>query len=297
MPLQDDYQVSLDMFKGPLDLLLYLIRRAEVDIHDIPIASITDQYLTFLKQIDHVDIDLAGEFLVMAATLIEIKSRTLMPPGQLVGEGDDAAGGIASGSESDPRFELVQQLLAYQRYRIAAEELDKHRELFQRRFPAASHAPGLSESPDVDATGPMEGELSYMPSEIELEDAHVLDLFGAYERIISSVDFSRMGDHTVEMDDTPIALHQEDLLDRLTRATERRITLQEAFEGRSRVQMIGLFLATLELVRVRRLLVKQDKINGEIVLELNDDPDVLSVSTEAQKTEPRMNADEREEES
>ena len=76
MPLQEDYQIALENFQGPLDLLLYLIRRAEVDIQDIPIARITDSYITFVRQLDHIDVDVAGEFLVMAATLMEIKSRT-----------------------------------------------------------------------------------------------------------------------------------------------------------------------------------------------------------------------------
>ena len=264
MPLQDDYQVTLDMFKGPLDLLLYLIRRAEVDIHDIPIAKIAEQYLAYLKQIDHIDIDLAGEFLVMAATLIEIKSRTLMPPGEATGQGESETSAVSDGS--DPRFELVQQLLAYQRYRIAAEELDKHRELFSQRFAAHPLPMSWIES---------EQQAPTKQIEVELEDAHVLDLFDAYQRIISSIDFSKLGEHKVEMDDTPIALHQEDLLDRLSRAPEQRIALHEAFEGRTRSQMIGLFLATLELVRMRRVLVKQDQIHGEIVLELNSDPDHL----------------------
>ena len=80
MPLQDAEQVTLEAFQGPLDLLLSLIRRAEVDVNEIPIARITDQYLEFLHEIEEIDIDLAGDFLVMASTLIEIKSRTLMPP-------------------------------------------------------------------------------------------------------------------------------------------------------------------------------------------------------------------------
>src|SRR5262245_23044783 len=121
--LQEDYQVALDGFCGPLDLLLYLIRRAEVDIHDIPIARVTDQYLTFLKQLHDIDIDVAGEFLVMAATLIEIKSRTLAP----APKDGDAAGDVALESPglepSDPRYELVQQLLAYQKFRIASDDL------------------------------------------------------------------------------------------------------------------------------------------------------------------------------
>src|SRR5687767_11780121 len=136
MPLQEDYQISLDAFQGPLDLLLYLIRRAEVDVHDIPIAKIADQYFEFLKQIDEIDIDVAGEFIVMAATLVELKSRTLMPPSK--GEGDGASEGGATAADptgggvdlSDPRYELVQQLLAYQRYRIASDELEQRRIAF-----------------------------------------------------------------------------------------------------------------------------------------------------------------------
>ena len=90
MPLQGEYQVTLESFCGPMDLLLFLIRRAEVDVHDIPIASITDQFLGFLKQVDDVDIEAAGEFLVMAATLMEIKSRTLMPPEPVEGEASES---------------------------------------------------------------------------------------------------------------------------------------------------------------------------------------------------------------
>jgi segregation and condensation protein A len=260
MPLQDDYQVSLDAFQGPLDLLLFLIRRAEVDIHDIPIARLTDQYLAFLRQIDHIDIDLAGEFLVMAATLIEIKSRTLMPAEARPGSDDDAAEpNDGDAFPSDPRHELVQQLLEYQRYRIAADDLDHRREEFAQRF--AVHS-GRAEGVDPAAE----------PRDLELEDAHVLDLFEAYERIMASVDLTRVGDHRVEMDDTPIQLHQDDLLDRLRRAASGRIDLHEAFEGRSRLERIGLFLAMLELVRQRQVVVKQESALAGIVIELNADP-------------------------
>src|SRR5688572_30218512 len=176
MPLQEDYQITLDMFRGPLDLLLFLIRRAEVDIHDIPIAQVTDQYLAFLKQLDDFDIDVAGEFLVMAATLIEIKSRTLMPPEQRKSSEQHEGGLAASASDlasADPRFELVQQLLAYQKYRIASDELEARRIAFWQRF--ARRPARLS--PEV-ATSDVE------PIELELEDAHVFDLADAYERIV-----------------------------------------------------------------------------------------------------------------
>jgi segregation and condensation protein A len=263
--LQEDYQVSIDTFKGPLDLLLFLIRRAEVEITDIPITTITDQYLDFLHGIDLIDIDVAGEFLVMAATLVEIKARVLAAQRQKkaaqdAGGGEEAAP-LLNLDEDDPRYELVQQLLAYQRYRVAAEELDQLRDSFSRRFPRRPGAfDALATPGPADADG------------LDIEDAHVFDLFQAYERIIESVDFSRLGEHQVQDADTPIGLHQDDLVDRLMRAECGRITLQEAWIGRTRADVIGLFLATLELVRQRRITVVQDRIHGEIMLQLNADP-------------------------
>jgi segregation and condensation protein A len=272
MPLQEDYRVSLDAFEGPLDLLLYLIRRVEVDVQDIPIARITDQYLAFLRQVDDIDVELAGDFLVMAASLIEIKSRTLMPPEQREdGDRPESPKDGESGAmhPTDPRYELVQQLLAYQRYRIASEELDRRRLAFANRFPLRAGRRDLSELIDADAD----------PVDLELEDVHVMDLAEAYERIMTSIDFTRIGDHVVEMDDTPIALHQEDLLDRLRRHEAGRLRLQEAFEGLGRGQRIGLFLATLELVKLDRVTVVQDDIDAPIELVLK---------AEAEEIDPKL---------
>ncbi len=261
--VRNEYQVTLDSFCGPMDLLLYLIRRAEVDVHDIPIAGITDQYIAFLGQVDDVDIEAAGEFLVMAATLMEIKSRTLMPPEPAEGDGSegDAEFG-AAGSEAvatDPRFELVKQLLDYQRYRIAAETLDERRKAFSRQFPAQPCRAEDDEEPEAG------------PPVLELEDAHVYDLYESYDRIIATIDFDKFGDHHVELDDTPAALYQEDLLDRLGRAEGRRLTLQETFEGCPRVQRLGLFLAALELVRLRTIRVSQEDLLASIMVELRED--------------------------
>jgi segregation and condensation protein A len=255
MPLQHDYEVRLDAFRGPLDLLLYLIRRAEVDITDIPIHEITEQYFEFLKHIDRIDIDVAGEFLVMAATLIEIKSRTLAP----VERRAAADGGAGEAEALDPRHELVQQLLAYQKFRFAAETLEARKAEFSRRFPVRVGAADAEEEPTE--------------ASLELEDANPLDLFNAYDRIIAAIDLTRLGEHRVEYDDTPIALHQEDLIDRLDRAQEHRLTLQEVFEGRTHGEQVGLFLATLELARQRRVVVHQDDLFAPIRVELNADPD------------------------
>ncbi len=254
MPFTMDYEVRLEAFQGPLDLLLYLIRRAEVDISDIPIHEITDQYFGFLKQIDRIDIDTAGEFLVMAATLIEIKSRTLAPA--------ESREGIEAASDSeiaDPRYELVQQLLKYQRYRSAAETLESRRQEFQRRSPVRMGLTDFELGPEEPA--------------FELDDADAMELYSAYDRIIAAIDLTRLGEHRVEYDDTPIALHQDDLLDRLDRASEHRLTLQEVFEGRNHGEQVGLFLATLELARQRRVIVHQDDLMAPIRIELNSDPD------------------------
>ena len=265
MALQDDYEVRLSSFQGPLDLLLFLVRRSEVDISDIPISMITEQYFGFLKNIHRVDVELAGEFLVMAATLVEIKSRTLAPraPSQIDTTGENRR------EAADPRFELVQQLLAYQQFRTAAGALDRLRLESARRYVAGSHGGGMI--PDTD-----ENEFS-----VEIEDAHVLDLVESFERIMQSVDISRLGDHRIEYDDTPISLHQADLVDRLAHSERRRMTMQQIFTGRSRGEMIGLFLALLELARQQQVAVRQYDGDADIeieLLQLSPEPGTESVS-------------------
>ena len=121
-----DYRVNLDIFAGPLDLLLYLVRKEEVDIYDIPIAGITDQYLHYLELLRELDIDLAGDFLVLAATLMEIKSAMLLPRAEPEQVGQDES--------VDPRAELIRQLLEYKRFKDAANLLDAAAERHQERF-------------------------------------------------------------------------------------------------------------------------------------------------------------------
>jgi segregation and condensation protein A len=251
---QESYRFTLDAFCGPLDLLLFLIRRAEVDVRDIPVAQITDQYLAFLRQLHDVDIDQAGEFLVMAASLIEVKSRCLAPRPE--GAADDAEERSAPEALEDPRAELIQQLLEYQRHRLAAEALEERRREFMRRVPSGG--------------GALAG-VERTPLSLELEDVSPFDLAAAYERVISAIDLSRLGDHRVEVDDTPIALYQEDLLDRLRRAGAGRLVLQQAFEGQGRLQRVGFFLATLELVRLRQVTVTQPELDGEIEVVLREE--------------------------
>ncbi|MFM9996014.1 MAG: segregation and condensation protein A, partial [Phycisphaerales bacterium] len=139
-----DYRVRLEAFQGPLDLLLFLIRRAEVDVTDIPISTIADQYLEHLAAIERIDIDLAGEFLVMAATLMEIKSRSLLPQ-EAAAEGDD---------EPDPRRELVKQLLEYRKFKDAAAALEECAEKQTTRM--ARIAPDEPQPPGATPVRPVE---------------------------------------------------------------------------------------------------------------------------------------------
>ncbi|MSR28732.1 MAG: hypothetical protein EXS03_04045 [Phycisphaerales bacterium] len=265
MPLQDEYEVRLSSFQGPLDLLLFLVRRAEVDIADIPIAVIMEQYFKFLTQLHRVDVEVAGEFLVMAATLVEIKSRTLAPPAE---RANDSA--VDSRRDAaDPRFELVQQLLAYQQFRTAAGSLDRLREESARRYGAGGHGGEVARDPSDDDAA------------IDIGDAHVLDLLESFERIIQAVDLTKLGEHTIEFDDTPISLHQADLIDRLARSERRRMEFSEIFKGRSRGEMIGLFLALLELARQQQVAVRQSEADAPIEIELlqlapEPDPDAAS---------------------
>ncbi|MEX2219673.1 MAG: segregation/condensation protein A [Phycisphaerales bacterium] len=279
-----DYRVQLDAFEGPLDLLLHLIRRAEVDITDIPIATIADQYMAHLTDaggIARIDIDVAGEFLVMAATLMEIKSRMIQPvrPEGATGDGfaSPVLGESATAPGEDPRAELVRQLLAYKKFRDASHILEVKKATWERRFPSARAG--------VDSES-LQGALAAAAEDVDLEDVSLVDLVEAFTRIAAAVNFDRLGEHTITYDDTPIELHAEDILDRLRREADRatgsppssaatraeftvpRLPLASLFSGRTRAEMLGLFLATLELVRRRAIAVRQDTPGGEIMLEL-----------------------------
>lgn len=250
-----DYRVELETFSGPLDLLLYLVRRHEIDLHDIPIAKLTEQYLSYLKKWEQVDIDVAGEFLVMAATLLEIKSQMLLPLTDAGGEGEDAA---ESAQTLDPRYELIQQLLEYKRFKDAAMDLEQCRAQWDSRF---------ARQP---ATSPSDAGENAEELELDLDDAHLLDLAEAYTRIMESIG-QRPSRHEVLADDTPLALHAEDIIDRLRR--DGPITLQRMFAGRAqRTEWVGLFLAMLELVREMNIRVYQDRITDQIKLELREPP-------------------------
>jgi segregation and condensation protein A len=242
-----DYRVNLDIFAGPLDLLLYLVRKEEVDIYDIPIAKITDQYIRYIEFMKSLDIDLAGDFLVMAATLMQIKSAMLLPKADTEVSPDDDL--------TDPRTELVRQLLEYKKFKDAANLLDAAAGEQRERYPR----PGTIIERLKPDTEP----------ELDIEQVSVWDLLEAFDVICKAIGTVGGMDHI--KDDTPIDLYQIEILHRLQ--TEGPMIFERIFEIRSsRVVMIGLFLALLELIREKLIWAEQPTTGSIFLRSLTDEP-------------------------
>jgi len=236
-----DYRVNLEIFAGPMDLLLHLVRKEEVDIYDIPLAKITDQYIRYLEMLKHLDIDVAGDFLVMAATLMQIKSAMLLPraPAEELGAEDFA----------DPRAELIRQLLEYKRFKDAANLLaaaaDERGERFNRPDTVIEQLKPAAE-PTVD-----------------LDQVSVWDLLDAFDKMMEATGAKFDMSHIT--DDTPIDLYQVEILHRLQ--TEGPMSFERIFESRgSRLAIVGLFLAILELIREQLIWAQLPKADGAIYL-------------------------------
>jgi len=258
--MSDFYRVQLDAFEGPMDLLLYLIRKHEVDLHNIPLSLITDQYLGFLEELDSIDIDLAGEFLVTAATLMELKSRMLAAG---LSDDDAAEDDRVMDPEADPRAELVAQLLAYKKYRDAASMLEDRKSDWERRAPV--HSAAIDDESVRAAMDDM--------GELEIEDLDLSDLVAAFRVIVESVNFDRLGEHEVMTDDTPIEVYANDIVDVLKTSLSANAptTLRTLITNKPRQQMVGMFLALLVLVRDQRVLI--DMEGDEPIININPDYD------------------------
>jgi len=245
------YKVELDIYNGPMDLLLYLIKREEVEITDLPVARIADQYIAYLDVLKSLDIELAGEFVVMAATLLELKSRALLPrPPELEDEEE--------GEVEDPRETLIRQLIEYRRFKEAAGLLgDRDREM-ARRFPRQF---------DSHRLGEIEAEADDVPPEDFLQGAEVWDLISTFSNVIRTLGYSRPRE--VIYDDTPVEEAANELIGRLER--EKSLLFTDLFAGgRSIHYCIAMFLAVLELVRRRRIGAEQGADFMDLRLFLRD---------------------------
>ena len=233
-----DYAIKLDIFEGPLDLLLYLIKKNEIDIYNIPIALVTEQYLHYLNIIKSLNLDLAGEYLVMAATLIHIKSRMLLP---LPEEPSDEQ------SEDDPRFELIKQLLEYQTFKEAAADLGKRplleRDVFVRQAPM-----------------PVEIEKSDLEEE-ELIEVSIFELIEAFHHLVSRIDKKELLE--IDLEKLSITDIINDVMERLT--LKKNLTFDELIGNvRSRRNIVYTFLAILELIKLKMIKAYQTSAFGVI---------------------------------
>ena len=230
------YQIQLERYEGPLDLLLDLIRKQQINIHDIPIASITGQYLEYLRHLDRHDIDISADFLYMAATLIYIKSKMLLPAEPVL-PGEEPAG--------DPREELVHRLLEHEQFKSAAQMLHERQQIEDHVWTR----------PDLSLYEGGESERDVMVS--------VVDLVKVFQQVLDRR--SERKDIELERDEFTVAAMMTQLCARLSETDS--LQLVGFFEScPTRRAMIAAFLAVLELVRLEAILVVQEKTFDEIVL-------------------------------
>ena len=248
-----EYKVELEIFRGPLDLLLFLVKRNEVDICDIPIAKIAAQFQEYLNLLKLIDVEFAGDFLVMAATLMEIKSRMLLPrPEELEAE------------EDDPRLELVRQLLEYKRFKEAAHLLEQQAERQMTRLPRIP----------AETVTPMD------PSTQPLRQVELWDLVSAFGRLMRET--SATQPRQIIMDETPIDVHMEMILRRL--AEQPQLPFKDIFTPpHTRGRLLGIFLAVLELIKAKKVEARQDDAFSEIWITPASTPEsrVVEPATEA----------------
>lgn len=242
------YKVKLEMFEGPLDLLLHLLKEEELNVFDIPIVRITDQFLEYLNLMEMLDLDISGDFLVMAATLMHMKSRLLLPPDPDTVETD----------EEDPRAELVRRLLEYKAFKEASEKLRGYEEKRGDWFTRLGVEPGTD---DI---------------ETPIGDVTLFDLLNAFQRVLKAIPDTSA--HEVQRDEYSVSDKIHELYHRLAREANVRFT--SLFRSmKNRYEVITTFLAVLELIRLKEVRVTQDSLFGEIEISRNVKP-IVPIKTE-----------------
>jgi segregation and condensation protein A len=237
--MSQEYKVKLEVFEGPLDLLLYLIKKDEVDIYDISLERITAQYLEFMDAFKVLDLDVAGEFVVMAANLIYLKSRALLPVNVQPPEED--------AEEEDPRWDLIRQLVEYKKFKDAAAQLSV-REVEQSNLYGR-----LPESTDTAPERP-------------LGDVSVFDLINAFNKVLKRIDSGKSEDLREIFEENYTVSDKIDFIMKMT-ASGVPLKFTELFaQAASRAEIVVTFLALLELIRLKQLRCVQDEPFSEIEL-------------------------------
>jgi segregation and condensation protein A len=234
------YKIKLELFEGPLDLLLYLIKKDHLNIYDIPVAEVTEQYLKYLEVMKFLDLNVAGEFLVMAATLMQIKSKMLLP----------AEESPEVQEEEDPRDELVKQLLEYEKFKEIAEEL-RQRETNQRDI---IKRPKLQQAIGIPEEGPVYFEAS------------IFDLISAFSSALA--DIPKEVFYEVIKDEFTVEEKIHSLLHLLL--VESSVRINELFgKAKHKIEIIVTFLAILELIKLKEAVIFQKELFGEIEIARN----------------------------
>jgi len=232
---QSAYRIKLPNFEGPLDLLLYLIKKEEMDIYDIPIATITKQYLDYVELMKELDLEVAGEFILMAATLIQIKVKMLLPRSPLDDEEE----------EEDPRAELVRQLLEYRRFKEVAESLDEIEERQRRQFPRSY----------------FDWQKPFRKKEVVLKDMTLFELISAFKTVLDNLpkdSYHQVGALHITVEE------QIDFLMKLFQNKERIAFGDLISQLKERLIIIVTFMALLELIRTHQIFVQQVSVFDEI---------------------------------
>src|SRR6266576_2320015 len=234
--MDSDYKVKLEIFEGPLDLLLFLIKRDEIDIYDISIERITRQYLEYLQAFKELNIDLAGEFVVMAANLIYLKSRSLLPVDQQPPDED--------AEEDDPRWDLIRQLIEYKKFKEAAAQLHL-RELEQERIFAREGSTS-----------------SLLQGPLRLEEVGIFQLINAFQTVIKRIE-ARQDVQEIFAERFSVSEKIDIILQRV--ANNARLRFSDLFGAAvSRVEVVVTFLALLELIRLKQVRALQKNMFEEI---------------------------------
>jgi len=237
---ETDYRIKLPVFEGPLDLLLFLIRKSELDIYDIPIESVTRQYIAVLHSLKELDLEIAGDFFVMAATLMEIKSRMLLPKGQHAVDPN-----ATDEDDMDPRYELVHQLLQYKKFKEAAHGLGELAEFQHGKLPRL-----------VTKAGPAE-------SDRPLKNVDRIELWNVFNivlrRLAEKLVVGEIQDEQVTVTD-----QMEYIIERIK--TEKSFIFSALFSGKISLRtLVATFIAVLELTRLRLLRIQQDESYSDIL--------------------------------
>ncbi|WP_017728130.1 segregation/condensation protein A [Halalkalibacterium ligniniphilum] len=240
------YSVKLDTFEGPLDLLLHLINQAEVDIYDIPVSHITEQYLAYVHAMQELQLDVASEYLVMAATLLAIKSKMLLP------KHEDPFDEAIDFEEEDPREELMRRLIEYRKYKEAAAELKEkegERELVHTR-PPGSLGSFLSEEER---------------HEQSIQGVTLYDMLSAYQKLMKRKAYTAPRTTTLKSEEYSIEGRMSDMMIEIARFNGR-CRFQDLFTSHERGFVVVTFLALLELMKTKAILCEQDQNFSDIMI-------------------------------